>query len=1726
MSTTLKKKFNKPDLIEGAITVKEYYKELKRAFAGLPPGANTSFFYIPAFSFKPDPSSDEGEDIKPLLWLGEYSSAWERILKPKAKYASGGLVVRADENVQDLVLTLKDGVGAKPIIAKKVARYVKKATKIQVDFDFAEDILATSLLREAQAISASTASPYVRIVKEFNYYQSAPILRKVTVLLRLNSLFETWEAYDDVLKAEEQRQKVLAIQQHLEDNVRILVQDVEQFVVKQQEEFAQRLSKHLKAEAPDVEHLGEVLVKMLIQAERLQTKIHRLEKVIQSNEEAVTWFSPKMSHLAVLNKTLRMQDVLMARHVKAVKKWLKQYHIHVQTSGISEQELRLQFPVMNKMPTAAIDLLHHYEAVLTNGERLLSRAPTLQQISMLLLETLATLDANKHPWVALVRTQIWEKKDLLGSYYYENDNYQKILKLYDVFGHHRRTFDRGNAEKRVLLKDKLLDLIEDLGVEISEWEEAHLEFNTFEIKERGKYIESIRRIITAFLREDLRSLFDDKSEIDDLLKSSVFIFFSNQRSYNASIRKYIEESLALRERVEEAYARCILNQKALNRPTFNVNLSNQIISDCQQIQQNINIWSLQAQRCNLADKQLMYEADQEAVHELLQTLQKCQASTQDVAYLLAAFEKETEALKELEQSIETIKKELETTQKLLSTQDNGRKQELVLHIAHLRSNLIQQEQQLHAISSLLLAPYQRLKNTNLSITAALPVEYQKQLDGWLENDIPSKIEQLFSERKREHDWRYKNIIEAYESYQVDKTKQTQAENRSSCTQIIEAIYAVEQALIAEEAFMKKLLKDQKQRSSLLASFQLHFKNMLETFKFIRLSVNDDLEQLLDTESVPVREELYTTIQQIYEAFQNSDDLELLLSANQKVQHLYENWAAFNQLRVGESQKVRYLSTALFKEQKTTLKAWIEALKQQLMAVGKQQQYWLSSLEKIQHPAFEQMRLKALHQLGIIEHVVGTAALNAKLLSYKKHLEYYRGTHDEQLYAMLVELTKRKLKLAKRSEVRSLKFILAYEKILTTPINFARSMKPVKKMREIQQKIEHDLQRLMQEHLVAVRDLEGQFFAAMGNDFDFYRSPKTEQTWLLSTQKAALMKTVYRDIAQRFNALVSIGASQETLRKNLEHIPISCWSNEWLDILQRQEKETIVNQETLEEQHQQLIDIRHQQLENGLKKKTLFKEGAHQLLMSNKDVEELNMVLSFCFGGAVGATQELRTSLSTALSNGLIDQYKNHPQRLGRILWTIDNVGMLEGRILLGDVKDTINGLEQLFVLLEGEEEVERLMLGLLDFAQQVEGKVEDLLIPTTFERYRQLIKKGVRLLNGWGAWFAFVQVVTEPLSMVEQGVVVEIVNDVLVVMEQIDTLLNELSKGEVQTDKILMQLLTSTPVVMQNIQEQVLGMIEKHMERVGGIDTIVQLFENVLDVSRSLSLANQVLDLKNRVAEVVRMIKDRKAYVGVDLHPEWYDDDLLKMKHWTVGKGERADRTRLYTSGGLFQYKGTTIQLGTKVIFTEIDETAIATVQELVQDAQNDNRKAKATLFENAVFSAKQYVIGLIRDAVNGQKQAEALAKDYCLQYGISDKYFTRETAELILRRIFQFLPQEKSAAKLIDGIKTLGELVQKKLERFAGDKLMTALLDEIQDDFVYLEMRLNALKRTNNASENLGSHQLNTALLPFIHLKKLLQEERMRLEKLELAQKATYADLGNMKKVQHLIEILGRHSI
>ena len=1723
MSTTLKKKFNKPDLIEGAITVKEYYKELKRAFAGLPPGANTSFFYIPAFSFKPDPSSEEEEDVKPLLWLGEYSSAWERILKPKAKYASGGLMVGSDEQEQDLVLTLKDGVGAKPIIAKKVARYVKKATKIQVDFDFAEDMLATSLLREAQAISASTASPYVRIVKEFNYYQSAPILRKVTVLLRLNSLFEAWEAYEDVLKTKEQRQKVLAIQQHLEGNVKALVHDVEQFVVKQQEEFAQRLSEHLALEAPDIEHLGEVLVKMLIQAERLQTKIHRLEKVIQSNEEAVTWFSQKMSHLAILNKTLRMQDVLMARHVKAIKKWLKKYHIHVQTSGISEQQLRLHFPVMDKMPPEAIELLQHYETILTNGERLLSRAPVLQQLSMLLLEQLATLDANEHPWVALVRTQIWAKKDLLGSYYYENDNYQKILKLYDVFGHNRRLFDRGNAEKKVLLKDKLLDLIEDLGVEISEWEEAHLEFNTFEIKERGKHIESIRRIITAFLREDLRSLFEDTSEIDDLLESSVFIFFSNQRSYNASIRKYIEESLALRERVEEAYALCVLDQKVLNASTFNVELSNQIIKDCQQIQQHINIWSLQAQRCDLADKQLMYEADQEAVRQLLQTLQKCQASTQDVAYLLAAFEKETKDLKALEASIETIKVELESTQK---RQEANREQALILKTAHLRSNLIQKEQQLHATSSLLLAPYQRLKNTNASIVAALPLEYQTQLEDWLTRDVQSEIEQLVSERKREHDWRYKNIIEAYEGYQVDKKQQTQAENRSSCTQIIEGIYAAEQALIAEDAFLQKLLKNQRHGAALLTSFQSHFKNVLETFKFIRLSVDDDLEQLLDTESVPVREELYTTIQQIYEAFQDSEDLELLLSANQKVQHLYENWATFNQLRVGESQKVRYLSTSLFQEQKTTLETWMRGLKEQLMTVGKQQQYWLASLEKIQHPAFEQMRLKALHQLGIIERVVGTVALNAKLLSYKKHLEYYKGTHDEQLYTMLVELTKRKLKLAKRSEVRSLKFILAYEKILTAPINFARSIKPIKKMREIQQKIEHDLQRLMQEHLVAVRDLEGQFFAAMGDDFDFYRSPKVKSTWLLSTQKAALMKTVYRDIAQRFNALVSIGASQETLRKNLEHIPVSCWSNEWLEVLQRREKEMIVNQERLEAQHQQLIDVRQERFEEQLKKKTVFNEGAHQLLVANKDVGELNMILSFCFGGAVGATQELRTNLSSALNNGLIERYKNHPQCLGRILWTIDNVGMLEGRILLGDIIGTIDSLEDLFALLEGEEEVDQLTLGLLDFVQQIEGKVEDLLIPTKLEAYSKLLKKGVRLLNGWGAWFAFVEMVTEPLLMVEQAVVVEIINDVLEVIEQANMLLEELGEGQAQTDEAFIDLLASTPVAMQTIQEQVLGMIEKNIERVGGIDTIVQLFENVLDVSRSLSLANQVLDLSNRVAEVVRMIKDRKAYVGVDLHPEWYDDDLLKMKHWTVGSGENKDKIRLHANGGLFQYKGTAVQLGTKIIFTGIDETAVATVQQVVQGALAGNRTDKARLFENAVFNAKLYVIGLIKDAVNGRKQAEDLAKDYCLNYGVSDKHLTRETAELILRRIFQLLPQEESAAKLIDGIKTLGELVQKKLARFAGDGLMAALLDEIQEDFVYLEMRLNALKLVHHATENSGSHLLNTALLPFVQLKKLLQEERMHLEKLELAQKASYSNLENMKKVQHLIEILGRHSI
>lgn len=1852
MSSILKKKFKKPDELEGILTVKEYYEEFRKVSKKLKdPQQDVPFFYIPEFNFKPDPKSEETEDLQPLLWVGEFSSAWQKILKPKVKFASGHLKAMDDDegrgDDKKLMLNFEEGNGAKPVIAKKVARFVKKTAKVIVDFNFeTEDEEAKQIVEASKNVSSSTTSPYTRIIQIFKSYQSATTLKKIPILVKLNSLFVEWENYDSALKADTQKDKVEKIKVHLDSKVNALIVEINNSSKERISAFLQKANSGLRAVNPNVEELGETFQQMLLSAESLENRIHGIIKIIQQTRGVSNWFSKKLGNLSDLSKALKKQDALLSEKVIEIKAWFKVNNLERSTSSINEELLTFDVSSIKKLPSDVKKALEAYNDILNNGESIDNRAEGLQRESMRLLEEIAQLNPSKNPWVEGLKTQIWEAKDELGIELYNTDNYQKIIKIFDQFVNQRKTFDEGDDTAKGQLKDALLDVVENLGIEISEWETEHIQFSTFEIKERGKHIENIRRTITDFLKNDLKAAFDDKTDIEEMLDNAVFLSFSNSKPYNDSIRKWITDSKKLLETVETAYAKKVSNRAVFDAQKFKQSSVEDILQNCNQIQSNIDKWVLVAQRCDIVTAKTEYDADQIDVNNLMEKIKSIQENTRDIINLILSFDANKDVVKNLVKDIDELKEKLAEAQGTLSTTtDPNEKGKIVMQVAKLRSDLIQKEEQMQAASNLLLEPYKRLKEHVPGVQNSLDKKMQAKLGEIEQRDVKTEIQGILDDRINEHSLRYKNIVDTYETYQSEKPNKLATENKNASMAILQAIYTAEQAFTAEDSFREKLLEENPNYANLLPEeLKDKFKDKLETYKFMRMSLDDDLQGIIDSTSKPLKDELYDTIKQIATDHQNSSNIEELFQTKVKTNKLYTNWTSLNKIQTtDDSGNLKNITTGDYETKKEELEDLIGKLSLRLETVGKEGKYHISSLEKVEDPGFQKAMKTTKEKLIEIASYVNVEAYQSQLKDYQDFVKDYQGKPKEKMYAKLVEVSQIRLEEAQKAKLTTDKIFEDYSEILDSPTTFAKETNPVKKLLLIQREIDNKLKEIVAANLTALRDIEGQFFAAFGKDFDFYRSTKGGKNNVLSSQKNDQVMLFGRDLMKRFASLEKTGATKEELRKCLEHVPVSMWPDEALETLQAWEKVTAMTKDNLQERTEQLTQESEDFANELMNEKENVLGNINDLIGLSDNAtafkEKAEGFLGQFFEGMENADklQEVVLNLMGD-KGGLVKKYNSTPERLCQILVAIKNskevVESLMGKekekeeesekdfddkSFVGQTKkviDTLSGkkkqedededkdedkekstLEKISSTVDSViENMEAFMekwmqddadafdktLAVVSLLNKTGGTVADLVKDSEeAKKYIDFVGVGLDAIGNtkdlltdkdMGKRDKVVKMlsiagsVTGALSTKEDkdkdivgglldgtkgGEVLGVITNVIKAVEMANTRLNDLIGREKLTRDQIEDRLAQTPDTIRKIHEDVLGPMKKAIEVVGDVNAVMQMFGAATDLAPGLSIASNVLGLAEMILNLAKTIEERQGHVGLHTDTILYaDDDSLSFSMRQNVKNDNMKIAQqsidafsqvISTAGSIaevagpgapvgmaLKYTGTAIKIGSKVIFAVIDEAKVIHVKKLIKNAQAGDRDAKLEIFRDSAYYAKMYVIGLAQDGAGGNKQAESLAREYCLGYGVSDDTLKEESAELILRKIFQSTGEHDDRySKIGGGIQSLIKMIKGKFNKLSGETLLTTLLDELHGDMQTLDKRLLELEDAlDNVDDIVKENKLKEAKMPLRDLRSGLIKERTRLEKLDLADKATTQDLEKMSKIQKLVDMLGKHGI
>lgn len=1827
MSSILKKKYKKPVDLQGKITAQDYYAELKKVSKKLPEGKDIPFFYIPEFKFKPDPKSDEEVDIKPLLWVGEMTSTWMRILKPKLKYASGVFKAADDPLWKDkslLQLTFEDGNGAKPLIAKKVERYVRKAIRLKVKFAFpTEDQEATDILEESTKVGASTTSPYTRIVQLFKQYQAVGLLQKMLYLVKLNELFEEWEKYDSSLKSESQGNNVEKIKDYLEKVITQTVTSIENLISPMVRRYQSEVNNYLNnKDIEDQDDKIDKLIQKIFEIEKLQGKIINVLKVINQVSGVSNWFSKHFSKLSDLKGKLNREEGALKQLLIKIEAALKDANVDKDAWGLDDDKLAIGLndlvgiESMSDLPNDVEEALEEYLKLLSQGGDVESKAQELQDASLEILEAVGDLNAKDHPWVEALKHQVWTAKDELGEYLYDRDNYQQIQKLYTTFSEKRLAFDQGGDTAKNEMKEVLFSLVESLGIEIESWESEHLAFHTFEVKERSKRIEGMRRELTQFLVDDLYPSFvaaanpEEISDVEGMMETVVFTMFTNAKPYDDAVRKAVSKADDVFRKVRKDYKKDVLDKLKFENKHFKEGDVEHILKDCNEIMKIIDLWTIQVQRCDLDAHRSEYEKDQRKMDLIADKSTKYQTNVRDMVNLMLSLESNEEVIKELNKDIKDLEEELRNAKKTLEGTEPSDEKSVVMQIAKLRSDLIQKEEQLQAAHNLLIRPYQRLKHSIPTFENSLPKDMKASLDKIESQEVSSEIERILQVRISDHKLRFKTIIAEFEGYEEQKQQYDGVTRRKKCEDLLSKIYTAEQSLKTEDAFRDDLLEENPNYANLLPDeLTASFERELETYKFLRMTINDYLRAILNTPSrrKPLREGVYQRMEELWNEYKDEPSVSKVYYAQQDLAELYENWMDLNVIEVPtETQDTKEIVTTDYKDKKAVVDGWVENIKDHLEMLIDVSDYEMESIVKIQSPMFDKTVQGLRNRLGEMRLMINVDEMKKTLTHYQEELAgASKGSPKKSFSQQMVTLWGTKVRLAEAAFEEADALFFKYQKPLSNPIEFAHEEHPIQALLAIKKEIEDGLKKIINNNLKALRDIEGRAFAAFGEGFDFYTSTHGGNFNVLSESKSDMISMLSIDIINRFNSLEAMGATKEELRASIEHIPVSCWPDEVLEVLQAWEKVESMTKANQEERNAQL---------------KIEKEEATKAIVEDRDgiIDDLNDLISIGYD-----TTEYKDKLKEIIANFFNEEDNEDGERgLTDLILNKSLVKEYEGKegrlaqvlIAIKGSKEIADGLKLALVTLRNQVGKEGVGSGVENAYDNVSSTIDTVvdnveglldtwkdddadrldkalavmtLVKETgaslasfwdnkeeAQKYIELVNLGMDGLTSLksltkgdkkGKKDKIVQMttivgsVTSILSNSEDGLlkdtqageVLGIATKVFKSIEIANKRLNTLTGSEKLSRKEIEERLKRTPDALRFIQDEVLGNMKHVVDVVGDVNQVMQIFGAAVDLAPGLSIASEVLGLAQTVLKMAKTIRARAQHVKIQEEAILYgDDDALALAFQQNVRHDNLQLAQQSTdafaqvvsltgsivevagvsaqAGMALKYTGTAIKIGSKVVFQVIDEAQVLIVKDLIKKALAGDRKSKIQIFKNSAYYAKMYVIGLARDGAKGNERAESLAKEYCLNYGISDSTLKEETAELILRRIFRTSGErDDRSSRLVGGLKGIVDIMKKKITKLSGKKLIDALLEELKTDLEHFNTRYEELEDAlKDVDDKIRKNHLGSVKMPLKKLEIELFKERDRLESLKILQEETPDDVRKLEQVQELLDLLAEHGL
>lgn len=347
------------------------------------------------------------------------------------------------------------------------------------------------------------------------------------------------------------------------------------------------------------------------------------------------------------------------------------------------------------------------------------------------------------------------------------------------------------------------------------------------------------------------------------------------------------------------------------------------------------------------------------------------------------------------------------------------------------------------------------------------------------------------------------------------------------------------------------------------------------------------------------------------------------------------------------------------------------------------------------------------------------------------------------------------------------------------------------------------------------------------------------------------------------------------------------------------------------------------------------------------------------------------------------------------------------------------------------------------------------------------------------------------LEGTEAQAVLNIITNVTKTIKIANDAINKIIGDEKLSPEQIEERLRQTPDALRSIKENVIKPVETVVSIVGDVNKVLQLFDVAVDLAPGLSIASNALALINQVIDIAKTARNMHKHKQLQREAvQFADDDTFALslqqnvnndKVVIAQQAVDAFATTVSLAGSIAEVSGadmgvglgikltgTAIKIGSKIVFAVIDEVKVAVVRKRVKAALEGDREAKITIFRDSAFYAKMYVIALAQDGATGNKKAEAMAKEFCLGYGVSDAELSSETAEAILRRIFQQTGEHDDRySRIGSGVKGIIQAIKEKLINLKGTDWNTALALDLQTDF----------SKLNNLIERLDQELVDTGI-------------------------------------------------